>query len=107
MISFIDRKESQKHTRVANERDISWILKNQGITDDILPDDFEKGGLLVNYPLAITSLSKQIVDNTEVYLNSNNTKDTFIDMSVKGMHFDENLTSYLETNFLDLQCDLK
>jgi len=81
-------------------------LYNLGITDDILPDDFEKGGLVVNYPLAITSLDKQIVDNTEVYLNSNNTKDTYIDMSVKGMHFDENLTSYLETNFLDLQCDL-
>lgn len=97
--------QPKEKTRVAKERDISSVLRKQGITDDISTDDFEKEGLVVNYPLAITSLDKQMVDNTEIYLDNSNAKNTFIDMSVKGMHFDENLTSYLEQNFLDLQCD--
>jgi hypothetical protein len=96
---------SDRSTTIGEKIKISGILAELGITEGLSPSDFEAAGLVLNYKLRIAPLETTFVDNTEVYLNGNSTKDTFIDMSVRGMHIDENLTAYLEYYFLDQTCD--
>ena len=85
--SFLGVNKDEQ-TLVANDVSISKKLQSNGIYNGITPEEFEANVFTLNFPFEITSLKKTYVANTEVYTNGNVSKETFLDMSITGMHLD-------------------
>ena len=73
------------------------------MTQDITPEQFEAGGFLKNYLIPITTLEKSSLSGCQIFTNQS-ARNTSFDMTMQGMHINEEILGYMKNYFLDFIC---